>query len=60
LSSEDCQKIANELEALLPKLDAMGEGSGHIALRGGYGAVARKFIAGCRLAAERGERLEFH
>lgn len=59
ISSEDCSKLANELEALLPKLDAMGIGSGHIERGGGYGAVARQFIAGCKYAAESCEPLVF-
>jgi hypothetical protein len=59
ISSDDCVKVANEIEALLPKLEAMGIGSGHIERDGGYGAVARKFIAGCKDAAESGEPLVF-
>ncbi|MBW1739413.1 MAG: hypothetical protein JRJ69_18305 [Deltaproteobacteria bacterium] len=60
ISPEDCKKVADELEELLPKLDAMGKGKGHIFLVGGYGNVCRKFIAGCRLAAEKNEPLEFY
>ena len=54
-----CLKIANELEQLLPALEKMGDGAGHIARAGGYGGATRKFIAGCRLAAENNEPLEF-
>jgi hypothetical protein len=56
---DTCRLIADDLEALLPKLDAMGMGAGHIEARGGYGGVTRKFIAGCRAAAEADEPLGF-
>jgi len=59
ISPEDCVKVADELESLLPQLDAIGDGSGHILRDGGYGGVARKFIAGCREAAAANESLEF-
>lgn len=59
LSPEECRQVADELEALLPALDLMGGGGGHLEHAGGIGAVARQFIAGCREAAERGEALEF-
>ena len=59
ISPDACRMVADELEELLPKLDIMGQGTGHIAAQGGYGAVCRKFIAGCRLAASRNEDLEF-
>jgi len=55
-----CAKLADELEALLPTLDTMGEGGGHIVRDGGFGGMARKFIAGCRHAARDGEPLEFY
>ena len=57
ISPADCAGIAVALEGLLPKLDAMGDGGGRV---GRYGDATRRFIAGCRLAAERRERLEFH
>ena len=59
ISPEDCVKIANELEELLLELEKMGIGMGHIARQGGYAAVCRKFIDGCRLATKRKECLEF-
>lgn len=59
IAPADCIKVASELEALLPQLDAMGIGAGHIERGGGYGAVARRFIAGCKDAAESGEPLVF-
>lgn len=52
-------KLADEMELLLPALDAMGEGAGHIMKRGGYGQVAREWIAGCRLAVGYNEPIEF-
>jgi hypothetical protein len=51
--------MANELETLLPALEAMGMGSGAIKRDGGFAAVTRRFIDGRRLAAERGEDLRF-
>lgn len=60
ISPEMCVHVANELEALLPKIEDRGsKPAGHIALQGGYAAVLRKFIAGCRAAAAAGEPLEF-
>lgn len=59
ISPEDCARIADELEPLLPEIDEMGMGGGHIESQGGYGSVTRKFIAGCRLAAESNETLVF-
>jgi hypothetical protein len=54
------EQLADELEELLPKIEDRGiVATGHIAERGGYPAVVRKLIAGCRLAAERDESLEF-
>lgn len=59
ISPDDCVKVANDLEALLPTIDAFGMGGGHIERDGGYGAIARKFIAGCRKAAAANESLVF-
>lgn len=47
--------LADELEALLPKLD--GDGGGHV---GNYRETTQKFIDGLRLAASKGETIEFH
>jgi hypothetical protein len=55
-----CAKIADELEALLPKIEALGDGGGHIARNGGYGATTQKFISGCREAFISNEKLEFY
>ena len=60
ISPEDCEKVADELEVLLPAIESQGSGAGHIERDGGYGAVTRRFIKGCRLAAEKNERLDFH
>lgn len=56
-----CIKVADDLERLLPRMEALGwESHGHIAARGGFIEVVRKFIAGCRSAAAAGEPLDFH
>jgi hypothetical protein len=53
-------QLADELEELLPVIEAMGlTDAGHIGRAGGYPAVVRKLIAGCRLAAKHNEPLEF-
>lgn len=60
ISAEDCVKVADELEDLIPKIDALGwESSGHIERAGGFVAVTKQFIAGCRRAASAGEPLVF-
>ena len=60
ISPEMCIKVADDLEALMPKIEAIDNGgSGHIAARGGYVGVTRKFIDGCRAAAAKGEPLIF-
>lgn len=55
---EMCAQVADALDAVLP--DMPEGGAGHLAARGGYREVLRKFIAGCRDAAAKGEPLEFH
>lgn len=60
ISPSDCVLVAKDLSSLLPEIDKLGGGSGHISARGGYGGVTRKFIAGCESAAAAGEDLEFH
>ena len=56
-----CIKVADDLEALLPKIEALTgtPWSGHIECAGGYGAATRKFIRGCREAASKNEPLLF-
>lgn len=61
ISPEMCAKVADDLEALLPRIEALEwADAGHIARDGGYVAVVRRFIAGCRAAAAAGEPLGFH
>ncbi len=61
ISPKMCTKVADELEKLLPKIEALTDpGGGHIAARGGYAGVTRKFIAGCREAARKNEPLVFY
>lgn len=55
-----CAKLADELDAILPALELHGAGGGHIERDGGYAAVARRFIKGCREAHAAGEPLRFH
>jgi hypothetical protein len=59
ISPEDCIKVANELESLMPKIKKLGMGGGHIERNGGYEKVLQQFIDGCRLAAKNNEPLEF-
>lgn len=60
ISPEMCVKVADDLEALLPKIEALGsETHGHLARFAGFADVTRRFIAGCRAAAAAGEPLEF-
>lgn len=62
ISPEKCKQVADDLEALLPKIAevALKEEGGHIAHQGGYVEVTKKFIAGCRQAHQLNETLEFH
>lgn len=60
ISPEMCVKVADDLEAILPKIESLkNQGGGHIQARGGYAEVLKKFIAGCRLAAANNEPLVF-
>lgn len=59
ISPEDCIKIANDLEPLIPRLAELGLGWGHIEREGGYAEVCRKFVNGCRSAAAANEPLTF-
>lgn len=56
---EECKQVANDLEILLPEIEKHGAGDGHILRGGGYAAVARSFIKGCRKAHAAGEKLLF-
>jgi hypothetical protein len=60
LSPEMCQLVADDLERLMPRMEAMKwSPAGCIAHQGGFVAVVRQFIAGCRAAAAANEPLEF-
>jgi hypothetical protein len=59
ISPEMCNKVANDLEPLIPKLEAMGSGGGHLERNGGYAKVLRQFVDGCRAAASENEPLIF-
>ena len=59
ISPELAGKLSDEMELLLPELEVFGDGDGHISSQGGYAAVARKWIAGCRAACAAGESLTF-
>ena len=52
-----CTPLADRLTELLPALERAGNGGGHI---GDYAEKTRQFISGLRLAAQRGESVEFH
>ncbi|MDE2096534.1 MAG: hypothetical protein KGL39_04750 [Patescibacteria group bacterium] len=56
ISPEDCSKIADRLQEILPLLPSSDAG-GHI---GSWRDKTLKFIAGCRAAAEANEPLDFH
>ena len=63
ISPEMCKLVADELEAELPKMEELAktfDSAGHIAARGGYIAVVKKFIEGCRTAHEENKPLIFH
>ncbi len=56
IAPDDCAKIADRLEALLPLMPT-GDGGGHI---GNWRDKTAAFIAGCRAAHAAGEPLDFH
>lgn len=68
-NSQDCEgsfspsmakKIADEMEALLPKIRELDDGGGgHIERDGGYAAVAERYIKGCRAAHKARQRLRY-
>jgi hypothetical protein len=60
ISPKMCTLIADELDALLPLMSTCDSGGGHIERDGGYVAVTKRFIKGCRDAAAANEVLEFH
>lgn len=56
---EECKKVADDLEVLLPEIQKYGAGDGHILRGGGYLKVAKTFIRGCRKAYSANEELLF-
>jgi hypothetical protein len=61
IEANDCEYIANSLEALLPTMDAGSPHPGHErGIYDGMRAATERFIAGLRLAAAQGEDVEFH
>lgn len=61
IAPDMCAKVADELEALLPKIASLTRTpwSGHVEIAGGYVGAAQRFIDGCRAAHKAGEPLEF-
>lgn len=62
ISPEMCVVVANELESILPLVEDLAtkhEVHGHILRDGGYVAVTKRFIEGCRKAAAENEPLVF-
>ncbi len=60
IEPEMCSKVADDLEGLLPEIEKLDNGgSGHIQSRGGFVAVTKRFIQGCRDASESNETLDF-
>jgi len=62
IEPDTCLLVAQDLESIMPyirKLAKTEECYGHLLGRGGYIQATQYFIDGCRLAHERGERLEF-
>lgn len=53
----EAKVLADRLEELLPKLEALGEGGGHI---GNYRDKTQTFIDGLRLAVASDESVRFH
>ncbi len=58
IAPQECQLVADDLEALLPRISE-DDGGGHIRRGGGYRAVAMTFVNGCRVAAMNDEPLLF-
>lgn len=60
-SPELCKHMADELEELLPNIEKLDDGgAGHIERDGGFVAVTKKYIEGCRLAHSLNENLEYY
>jgi hypothetical protein len=62
IAPEKCVLVADELERLLPRIEELAKitpAGGHLERNGGYVAVTKAFIEGCRSAAAAGETLDF-
>jgi hypothetical protein len=62
INPEMCKLVADELEYILPKIEELSqteEANGHILRNGGYIAVTKQFINGCRLAYKNNKPLIF-
>lgn len=58
LTSNECQMIADEIEALLPEIDKQ-DYMGHTLGKGWISMIARQWVRGCRSAAKRKQKLTF-
>lgn len=58
LTPNECKMIADEIEVLLPKIDEQ-DYMGHALGKGWISTIARRWIAGCRLAARKRQKLHF-
>jgi hypothetical protein len=62
ISPEMCKVVADELESILPYIEALEEkepATGQLLACGGYVQVTKDFIEGCREAHRKNEPLEF-
>lgn len=59
IKASDCKRIADEMEALLPEIAKQGTGGGHLERDGGLEEVTKRFIAGCRDASAKKQKLTF-
>lgn len=57
IPAADCAALADDMETLLPELEKLPEGGGHLV---NVADAARRFIAGLRRAAAAGEPVGFH
>jgi hypothetical protein len=60
ISPEDCLKVVKDLEPIIPRLEELGLDWGNIQKNGGFAGTCRKFIDGCKLAAQSKEPLYFY
>ncbi|WPS85394.1 hypothetical protein SMD22_01840 (plasmid) [Brevibacillus halotolerans] len=62
ISPEMCKVVADELESILPYIEALEEkesATGQLLARGGYVQVTKDFMDGCKEAHLKNEPLEF-